>query len=174
MLTLDQAAPAVPRSGAGCRQRGLSGWRLPPWKRKVESGFDKGYFVVPTIFIGVSPDMAIFREKIFGPVLSVMTFNTVEEVVQLANDTHYGLGTGIWSKGIDKALLVPKRLRSGTVCVYTFLETAVQLPFGGLGQSGLGRENGLEGLLEFMDVKSTFITLGKCSDALPLALDRAR
>ena len=103
-----------------------------------------------------------------------MTFNTVEEVVQLANDTHYGLGTGIWSKGIDKALLVPKRLRSGTVCVYTFLETAVQLPFGGLGQSGLGRENGLEGLLEFMDVKSTFITLGKCSDALSLALDRAR
>ena len=143
-------------------------------KRKVEGGFDKGYFVVPTIFTGVSPDMAIFREKIFGPVLSVMTFNTVEEVVQLANDTHYGLGTGIWSKGIDKTLLVSKRLRSGTVCVYTFLETAVQLPFGGLGQSGLGRENGLEGLLEFMDVKSTFITLGKCSDALPLALDRAR
>jgi len=143
-------------------------------KRKVEGGFDKRYFVVPTIFTGVSPDMAIFREKIFGPVLSVMTFNTVEEVVQLANDTHYGLGTGIWSKGIDNALLVSKRLRSGAVCVYTFLETAVQLPFGGLGQSGLGRENGLEGLLEFMDVKSTFITLGKCSDALPLALDRAR
>ena len=93
--------------------------------------------------------MAIFREKIFGPVLSVMTFNTVEKVVQLANDAHYGLGTGIWSKGIDNALLVSKRLRSGTVCVYTFLETAVQLPFGGLGQSGLGRENGLEGLLEF-------------------------
>jgi betaine-aldehyde dehydrogenase len=109
--------------------------------------------------------MAIFREKIFGPVLSVMTFNTVEEVVQLANDTHYGLGTGIWSKGIDKALLVSKRLGSGTVCVYTFFKTAVQLPFGGLGQ---------EGLFEFMDVKSTFITLGKCSDALPLALDRAR
>ena len=114
-------------------------------KRKVEGGFDKGYFVVLTILTGVSPDMAIFREKIFGPVLSVMTFNTVEEVVQLANDTHYGLGTGIWSKGIDNALLVSKRLRSGTVCVYTFLETAVQLPFGGLGQSGLGRENGLDG-----------------------------
>jgi len=134
-------------------------------KRKVEGGFDKGYLVAPTIFTGVSPDMAIFREKIFGPVLSVMTFNTVEEVVQLANDTHYGLGTGIWSKGIDKALLVSKRLGSGTVCAYTFLKTAVQLPYGGLGQ---------EGLFEFMDVKSTFITLGKCSDALPLALDQAR
>jgi acyl-CoA reductase-like NAD-dependent aldehyde dehydrogenase len=64
-------------------------------KRNVEGGFDKGYFVVPTIFASVSPDMAILREKIFGPVLTVMTFNTVAEVVQLANDTHYGLGTGI-------------------------------------------------------------------------------
>ena len=113
--------------------------------------------------------MTLFREEIFGPVLSVTSFRTMDEAIALANDTRYGLGNGLWTKDVDKALLVSKKLRSGTVYVNTYLETAVQLPFGGVGQSGLGRENGLEGLLEFMDVKSTFVKLGKRPDALPHA-----
>jgi acyl-CoA reductase-like NAD-dependent aldehyde dehydrogenase len=138
-------------------------------QRLVKDGLERGYFVAPTVFAGVRPDMTLFRDEIFGPVLSVTSFRTVEEAVALANDTRYGLGNGLWTKDIDKALLVSKRLHSGTVYVNTYLETAVQLPFGGVGQSGLGRENGMEGLLEFMDVKSTFVKLGKRSDALPHA-----
>ncbi len=137
--------------------------------RITTGGLESGCFVAPTIFTSVRPEMALFRDEIFGPVLSVTSFRTADEAVALANDTKYGLGNGLWTKDIDKALTISKRLRSGTVYVNTYLETAVQLPFGGVGQSGLGRENGLEGLLEFMDVKSTFVKLGKRPDALPHA-----
>lgn len=137
--------------------------------RIKDDGLEKGWFVAPTIFADVRPDMTLFREEIFGPVLGVTTFRTMDEAIALANDTKYGLGNGVWTKDVDKALLVSKKLRSGTVYVNTYLETAVQLPFGGVGQSGLGRENGMEGLLEFMDVKSTFVKLGKRADALPHA-----
>lgn len=137
--------------------------------RITAHGLEQGCFVAPTIFAQVRPEMTLFREEIFGPVLSVTSFRTMDEAIALANDTRYGLGNGLWTKDVDKALLVSKKLRSGTVYVNTYLETAVQLPFGGVGQSGLGRENGMEGLLEFMDVKSTFVKLGKRPDALPHA-----
>lgn len=138
-------------------------------ERLVANGLEKGCFIAPTIFARVRPEMTLFRDEIFGPVLSVTTFRSTEEAIALANDTKYGLGNGLWTKDIDKALTVSKKLRSGTVYVNTYLETAVQLPFGGVGQSGLGRENGLEGMLEFMDVKSTFVKLGKRPDSLPHA-----
>ncbi len=138
-------------------------------QRITANGLEKGCFVAPTIFARVRPEMTLFRDEIFGPVLTVTSFRTTEEAVALANDTKYGLGNGLWTKDVDKALMISKKLRSGTVYVNTYLETAVQLPFGGVGQSGLGRENGLEGLLEFMDVKSTFVKLGKRPDALPHA-----
>lgn len=135
--------------------------------RAEEGALAKGYFVMPTIFTDVSPDMRIFREEIFGPVLTVTTFKTVDEAVTLANDTVYGLGNGLWTKDLDKAILVARRLRSGTVFVNTFLETSVQMPFGGFKQSGIGRENGIDGLLEYTEVKSTFIKLGERNAVLP-------
>lgn len=135
--------------------------------RATAGGLDKGFYVEPTIFVNVSPDMRIFREEIFGPVLTVTTFKTVDEAVALANDTVYGLGNGLWTKDVDKAILVARRLRSGTVFVNTFLETSVQMPFGGFKQSGVGRENGLDGLLEYTEVKSTFIKLGARTPLLP-------
>jgi len=136
-------------------------------ERVTANGLDKGYFVGTTIFTNVMPDMRIFREEIFGPVLTVTTFKDVEEAIGLANDTNYGLGNGLWTKDIDKAITVSQRLRSGTVFVNTYLESAPQMPFGGFKESGVGRENGLDGLLEYTEVKSTFIKLGKRTPALP-------
>jgi betaine-aldehyde dehydrogenase len=135
--------------------------------RVTENGLGKGFYVAPTIFSNVTPNMKIFREEIFGPVLAVTPFDTADEAIALANDTNYGLGNGVWTKDIDKALRVSRELRSGTVYVNTFLETSVQMPFGGFKESGIGRENGLDGLLEFTEVKSTFIKLGRRSHALP-------
>ncbi|WP_264214716.1 aldehyde dehydrogenase family protein [Leisingera thetidis] len=135
--------------------------------RLTGGDYDKGYFIAPTILGNVTPKMTYFREEVFGPVISITTFETVDEAVALANDTEYGLGNGMWTKDIDKAHQVSKRLKSGTVWVNTFLDGAPQMPFGGYKRSGLGRENGKEGLTEFMQVKSTFFRLGKRSKSLP-------
>lgn len=139
--------------------------------RKADGAFGNGFFVQPTILANVTPSMTYFREEVFGPVASVTAFDTVDEAVTLANDTTYGLGNGLWTKDVDKALQVSKRLKSGTVWVNTYLDGAPQMPFGGYKASGLGRENGIEGLTEFMDVKSTFIRLGKRTKALAHTVD---
>jgi acyl-CoA reductase-like NAD-dependent aldehyde dehydrogenase len=136
-------------------------------ERLTEGELGKGYFVGPTIFTNVEPRHRIFREEIFGPVLTVTTFKTVEQAIALANDTEYGLGNGLWTKDVDKALNVSRKLQSGTVFVNTYLETSPQLPFGGFKQSGYGRENGVDGLNEFLEVKSTFIKMGARSPLLP-------
>ncbi|EJT86057.1 aldehyde dehydrogenase [Pseudomonas putida S11] len=135
--------------------------------RLTANGLDKGYFVGPTIFTEVKPEHRIFREEIFGPVLTVTTFKTVEEAITLANDTEYGLGNGLWTKDVDKAIKVSQKLQSGTVFVNTYLETSPQLPFGGFKKSGYGRENGVDGLREFMETKSTFIKMGERAPVLP-------
>ena len=136
-------------------------------KRVTTDGLAQGFYVEPTIFTNVTPDMRIFREEIFGPVLTVTKFKTTEQAIALANDTNYGLANGMWTKDLDKAVQVSRELKSGMIYVNTFLETAVQLPFGGFKESGVGRENGLDGLLEFTEVKSTFIKLGKRPHSLP-------
>lgn len=129
--------------------------------------YDNGFFIAPTILGNVTPDMTYFREEVFGPVISITTFDSVNDAVSLANDTEYGLGNGIWTKDLDKAHQVSKQLKSGTVWVNTFLDGAPQMPFGGYKRSGMGRENGQEGLTEFMQVKSTFFRLGKRAKTLP-------
>jgi acyl-CoA reductase-like NAD-dependent aldehyde dehydrogenase len=136
-------------------------------ERLTDGPLGRGYFVAPTILAGVTPDMTAFREEIFGPVVTVSTFRTVDEAVALANDTTYGLGNGLWTRDLDRALQVSRRLKSGTVWVNTYLDGAPQLPFGGYRRSGLGRENGIEGLTEYMDVKSTFLRFGPRTPVLP-------
>lgn len=128
--------------------------------RRTDSEFAKGCYVETTLFTNVTPNMRIFREEIFGPVSTVTTFQNVDEAVALANNTDYGLANGLWTKDVDKAVQVSQRLLSGVVFVNTFLETAVQLPKGGFKRSGVGRENGIHGLLEFTEIKSTFIKMG--------------
>ncbi|TGV72970.1 aldehyde dehydrogenase family protein, partial [Mesorhizobium sp. M00.F.Ca.ET.158.01.1.1] len=83
--------------------------------RVTDNGLGRGFYIAPTIFSDVTPDMTIFREEIFGPVLAVTRFNSVDQAIALANDTNYGLGNGVWTKDIDKAIRVSRELRSGTV-----------------------------------------------------------
>lgn len=120
-----------------------------------------GVFVEPTIFDGVQPHMTVFREEIFGPVLSVTRFGKIDEAIALANDTTYGLANSVWTKSIDTALRVSRSLRSGTVWVNTTIDGGPQMPFGGLKASGYGREMGRAGLEEYTELKSLVIRTGK-------------
>jgi betaine-aldehyde dehydrogenase len=120
-----------------------------------------GQFIEPTIFDGVSPDMAIAREEIFGPVLSVLAFDTAEEAIELANDTNYGLSASVWTRDLDTALSASRRIRAGTVWVNTFLEGYPELPFGGFKESGQGREVGRFAIEEFTELETIQLHIGK-------------
>ena len=119
-----------------------------------------GEFIAPTVFSGVSNDMAIAREEIFGPVLSVMTFDTADEAIALALDTQYGLAASVWSKNIDKAIGVIRKMRAGRCWVNTTIVGGPEQPMGGFKRSGNGREAGMMGVEEYMEVKSIHIALG--------------
>src|SRR5690606_37647772 len=111
-----------------------------------DSRLASGFFVLPTVLDDVKPSMAAAQEVIFGPVLSVMTFDTFEEAVALANDTEYGLVAGVWTRDISKAHQMARRLQTGQVFVNTYgAGGGVELPFGGYKKSGFGREKGIEG-----------------------------
>jgi acyl-CoA reductase-like NAD-dependent aldehyde dehydrogenase len=116
-------------------------------------GLDKGYYVKPTVFSNVTNDMTIAQEEIFGPVLSIIAYDTEEEAVQIANDTIYGLAGGVWSGDAERAKKVALQLRTGQVEVNGG-SFNLNAPFGGYKQSGLGREAGTFGLEEFLEVKS--------------------
>lgn len=120
----------------------------------------QGLFYEPTIFSGVTPDMTIAREEIFGPVLSILAFDTAEEAVALANGTEYGLSAGVWSSDIDTALSVARDLRAGTVWVNRWMDGYPELPFGGYGASGIGRELGRQALDEFSETKTIQLQVG--------------
>ena len=119
----------------------------------------KGYFVRPTIFDGVRNDMTIAREEIFGPVLSVLRFREIDEVVRLANDTPYGLAAAVWTKDIKKAHRAASLLRAGTVWINTYGLYDSAMPFGGYKMSGFGRELGHHGLMEYTQTKSVWVDL---------------
>ena len=116
-------------------------------------GLEQGYFVQPTVFSNVTREMTIAREEIFGPVLSIMPYDSEEEAIEIANDTVYGLAGGVWSGDADHAKSVARKIRAGQVEVNGGAFN-VMAPFGGYKQSGLGREAGTFGLEEFLEVKS--------------------
>jgi acyl-CoA reductase-like NAD-dependent aldehyde dehydrogenase len=116
-------------------------------------GFEKGYFVKPTIFADVRNDMTIAREEIFGPVLSIIGYEDEDDAVRIANDTMYGLAGGVWSGDDERALRVAKRIRTGQIDVNGGSFNPVA-PFGGYKQSGNGRELGKYGFEEFLETKS--------------------
>ena len=120
-------------------------------------GLDQGFFVQPTIFADVRNDMTVAAEEIFGPVLSIIPFDDEEEAVQIANDTPYGLASGVWSQNIDRCMRMMRAIRSGVVWVNTYRQAAPQLPFGGMKNSGYGRVRGHAGVLEWLQTKTVFI-----------------
>lgn len=119
-----------------------------------------GLFYEPTIFAGVTPAMSIAREEIFGPVVSVLSFDTAEEAVAIANGTEYGLSAGVWSGHIDSALATARDLRAGTVWVNRWMDGYPELPFGGYAASGLGRELGRQAISAFSETKTIQLQVG--------------
>ena len=119
----------------------------------MPEGISKGYYVRPTIFANVSPDMKIWKEEIFGPVLVITTYKSEEEALKLANDSIYGLSGGVWSKDEERAIKFAKDMRTGQVSVNGGAFN-VSAPFGGYKLSGNGRELGAHGLNEFLEIKS--------------------
>ena len=122
-------------------------------RTKVE-GLPEGLFVAPTIFTDVSPDMELWREEVFGPVLAVTTFRDEEEAVALANDTPYGLASAIWTGDAARADRVAPRIMAGTVYVNHYRSVDPGVPLGGIGRSGFGRELGPEALHDFLQQRA--------------------
>jgi aldehyde dehydrogenase (NAD+) len=122
---------------------------------------DKGFFVEPTVFDNVKDGMAIARDEIFGPVVSVLPFKSVDEVITRANNTQYGLAAAVWTKDIDKAHLFAKQVKAGTVWVNCYHVVDTTTPFGGFKMSGQGRENGEAALEHYTEMKTVTVKLGK-------------
>lgn len=120
-------------------------------------GLEKGYHVRPTVFSGVDNAMTIAREEIFGPVVSALEFESLDDLVKRANDTNYGLAAGVWTKDIDKAHYLAKKIRAGTIWVNTYNQFDAASPFGGFKESGFGREMGLHALELYTQVKSVWV-----------------
>ena len=126
---------------------------------RADIGTGKGYFVQPTIFADVAPEMTIAREEIFGPVLAAIEFADLDEAIARANDSPYGLAAGVWTRDIKKAHYVARKLQAGTVWVNTYNVYDTAAPFGGYKQSGFGREMSAHALEHYTQVKSVWIDL---------------
>lgn len=120
---------------------------------------DVGYFIKPTVFYDVEQDSQINKEEIFGPVVTISKFSSIDQVVTMANDSEFGLGAGIQTTNLAKALQIAKLIKSGTVWINTYNDFSPNVPFGGVKQSGFGREMGQEALDNYTQVKAVRIKL---------------
>jgi aldehyde dehydrogenase (NAD+) len=127
--------------------------------RPTDPELANGYFLTPTIFGDVDNQMRIAQEEIFGPVLSVIRYDSLESAIRMANDTIYGLAAGVWSRDIERAVSVANRLRAGTVWINDYHLISAEAPFGGYKQSGTGRELGEWGLHEYLELKHIHVDL---------------
>jgi (Z)-2-((N-methylformamido)methylene)-5-hydroxybutyrolactone dehydrogenase len=119
-----------------------------------------GWFIEPTIFTNVDNKMRIAQEEVFGPVLSVIRFRDEDHAVEIANDVRFGLGAGVWTSDIGRAFRMAERIQSGTVWVNTYRAVSYMSPFGGYKDSGLGRENGVNAIGDYLQTKSVWINTG--------------
>ncbi|CAH1692667.1 (Z)-2-((N-methylformamido)methylene)-5-hydroxybutyrolactone dehydrogenase [Hyphomicrobiales bacterium] len=120
--------------------------------------YGQGQFVAPTIFSGVTNDMRIAQQEVFGPVLSVIPFQDLDDAIRIANDVAYGLAAGVWTQNLQRAFDCARRIRAGTIWVNNYRSTSYATPFGGYKRSGLGREGGVDAIKEYLQVKSVWIT----------------
>ena len=120
---------------------------------------ERGYFIPPTIFTNVTDDMTIAREEIFGPVMSILKFRTLEEAIKRGNRSNYGLAAGVFSQDINTVFKFASQIKAGTVWVNTYNSFDVAQPFGGFKQSGIGRELGEYALEMYTEVKTIMIKL---------------
>ena len=125
------------------------------------AGFDKGYYIAPTVLEDVRPGSTLTREEIFGPVVCVMPFRTEQEAVTMANDVEYGLAGGIWTRDINRALRVAKAVKAGYLWVNTYGGIIPETPYGGFKQSGIGKELGAEGIDNYLETKCVNIFTGE-------------
>lgn len=157
-ITTDKQLETILSHVEGARQAGakvvLGGSRMDT----------RGMYVEPTVVTGVTPDMAIAKEEVFGPVLSVLTFKTLDEAIALANSTLYGLSASVWSQDFSTCLTAARRIKAGTVWVNTFLEGHAELPFGGYRESGIGRELGRFATEDYTETKTLHMHLGARTD----------
>jgi betaine-aldehyde dehydrogenase len=121
---------------------------------------DKGLFMAPTVVSDVTRQMTIANDEVFGPVLSVLTFNDLDEAISIANGTHYGLSAGIWTSKYESALKAGRELSAGTVWVNCWMDGFPEMPFGGMRESGIGREQGHQAVEDFMETKSVLFHQG--------------
>ncbi|WP_407051652.1 betaine-aldehyde dehydrogenase [Methyloraptor flagellatus] len=128
-------------------------------ERVTRDGLDRGAFVAPTIFDGCSDDMAIVREEIFGPVMTVLSFEDEDEVVARANATDFGLAAGVFTRDLTRAHRVVANLEAGTCWINAYNITPIELPFGGVKRSGLGRENSKAAIEHFTQAKSVYVAM---------------
>lgn len=125
--------------------------------KKVGDG--KGYFIEPTVFTGVSPKMRVFQEEVFGPFVVVSKFSSEEEAISLANDTQYGLGSALFTTNLTRAHQVAKRIEAGMVWINSSNDSDWRIPFGGVKQSGIGRELGEAGLAAYSNIKAVHVNI---------------
>ena len=128
-------------------------------ERATESELAEGFFVKPTVFAQATNDMRISQEEIFGPVVSVIPFKDVEDVIAQGNAVNYGLGAGIWTNNLQKAHRVAAALKTGSVWINTYGSVDPAMPFGGFKQSGIGREHGFSGIELYTELKSVYVNL---------------
>jgi acyl-CoA reductase-like NAD-dependent aldehyde dehydrogenase len=160
---LDATSEMGPLISAEHREKVLGYMNLSKQDGRVVAGGEalggQGYFVRPTVVTDLRPDSRVLREEIFGPVLSVIPFDTEEEVTRLANDTEFGLGAGVWTKDVGRAHRMAASIESGQVWVNCYQRVDAALPFGGYKQSGLGRETCKENLDEYLELKTVVVQL---------------
>ena len=127
--------------------------------RMTSNGFENGNFVEPTIFGDVEDDMVIAREEIFGPVLSALRFDTIEEVIERANNTNFGLASAVWTRDLATAHRMSRGIRAGSVWINCYQMLDPNVPFGGYKMSGFGRESGPHHIDDYLETKAVWIDL---------------
>ena len=119
----------------------------------------RGHFMAPTVFRDVRPGMRIAQEEFFGPVVVVIPFDTPDEAIAIANGTDYGLGGGLWTRDLQRAHRIAREMKSGMVWINSYKRVNPGSPFGGVGQSGYGREMGFDAMREYTQVKSVWVNV---------------